>query len=469
MSDARPKFVAGQSRPASATDVLRFTPAQARFYLSEARFNVAACGRRSGKTAIAKRRGVERALCWTGVPARFIFGAPVQHQAQSIFWRDVKSMVPAWARASDPREGNMTIELLNGATVQVMGFDKPERAEGSPVAHVALDEFANMAPTVWEDHVRPMLTDTQGTADIFGVPEGRNHYWETWVKALDNASGEWAAHHWRTVDVLPMYLGEAVARREIELARADMDAMTFQQEYEASFNNIEGRVYHEFSRETHARESLPYDPRAALVLCFDFNVAPGVCVVCQEREYRGSDPEVASQVTCVVGEVHIPRDSNTPTVVRRLVADYFSGDQSIVADHRGDVFIYGDPSGGNRSTKSEAGSDWDVIRAMLKRVVGGRLRDRVKRDSPPQRTLVNALNARFRTADGVKHLLVCPRRAPRTVEDLEVTTVKEGTAGEIDKDKDDGRYSHLSDALSYFVEAAHPMRGTNRSDNRSAV
>lgn len=456
-------------RAASVTETMRMTPEQAAFYLSETRYNVAACGRRSGKTAIAKRRGVRKALRWTGVPgARFIFGAPTHLQAESIFWNDIKALTPRWAMAEEPRESDKKIPLLNGAVIQVMGFDKPQRAEGSPVAHVALDEFANMSHKVWGDHVRPMLTDTQGTADIFGVPEGRNHYWELWCRAQQNETGEWSAHHWKSASVLPLYLGDTGAAREIESARASMDELTFRQEYEADFNNIEGRAYYNFTRETHARESLPYNPNRPLSLCFDFNLNPGTCVYVQEHTYRGRDPEVAEEFTAVIGEVHIPRNSNTPTVVRKVITDWLKGPDGgrpNIAKHAGEIYLYGDPAGGAKTTKSEAGSDWDVIRDMLRPLVGDRLRYRVKREQPLQKLRVNTLNSRLRTADGVKHLLVCPRRAPKTVEDLEVVTFKPGTSGELDKDKDDGRYSHLSDGLTYYTEAAHPLRSVNASSS----
>jgi len=451
-------------RAAGARDVMAFTEAQAAYYLSEARYNAVPCGRRSGKTAIAKRRLVRKALEWAGQPASFIAGAPTQAQAKRIFWRDIKSMVPNWAIARPVSEGELTIELLNGAIIQVAGFDKPQRAEGVPVAHVALDEFADMEPDVWGDHIRPMLTDTQGTADICGVPEGRNHYWDLWLVALANETGEWAAHQWTTASVLPMYLGKEAAAREIASARAAMDKLTFEQEFEASFNNIEGRVYYEFDRRTHARESLPYNPNRPLVLCFDFNISPGVCVYVQEHTYRGKDPEVTEEITAIIGEVHIPRNSNTATVCRKIIADWVKNPDDgrpNIARHEGDVMLYGDPAGGQRSTKSEAGNDWDIIKSMLRPHFGDRLKDRVKREQPKPRIRVNALNSRLRTADGMKHLLACPRRCPRTIEDLEVVTIKEGTAGEIDKDKDDGRYSHLTDALSYYIEARHPLKSVN--------
>lgn len=460
------------TRAAAVNEVMAMTPAQARLYLSPTRYNVAACGRRSGKTAICKRRGVRKALLWDGAAdARFLFGAPTQHQAKSIFWKDVKRLVPVWAMAKPASEGDLTIELVNGAMIQVMGFDRPQRAEGATVGHVHLDEFADMQPDVWTDHVRPMLTDTQGTADITGVPEGRNHYWDLWCEALLNGGGEWAAHHWLTADVLPMYLGDERAAAEIRSARAALDPVTYRQEYEASFNNVEGRAYYEFTRETHAAERVRYNPNRPLVVCLDFNLNPGVAVYAQEQAYRGADPSVAKTVTACVGEVHVPRDSNTPTVCRRIISDWAGGSDSPprIARHDGEVHFYGDPAGGAKSTKSEHGSDWDVVRAVLGPVFGERLKFRVKRAQPLQRARTNAVNSRLRTADGIKHLLVDPVRCPRLVEDLEVVTIKEGSAGEIDKDKDDGRFSHLSDALAYYLEYRHPIGGGLRSGSDQII
>lgn len=444
--------------PAGARDQMAMTAKQAAFYLSTMRFNMAPCGRRSGKTAIAKRRGVKKALRWTGAPARFIFAAPTHQQAENIFWRDLKMLVPRWARLNSPSESDLTIELLNGAMIQVMGMDKPQRAEGSPAAHFCLDEFADMKEETWGNHVRPMLTDTQGTADIVGVPEGRNHYWEMWNQALDDESGEWGTHHWTSAEVLPMYLGAEAARREIASARAAMDDLTFRQEFEADFNNFEGRAYYPFERKTHAVERLRYDPNLPLILCLDFNVSPGVCVYVQEQEYKGKDPEVGETFTAVIGEVHIPRDSNTHSVCRKILYDW--GPLGQRAEHDREVLVYGDATGGARSTKSENGSDWDIVRAMLRPIFGEKLRMRHKHENPPERVRVNSMNSRLQAADGTKRMLIDPRNAPRVIEDLEAVCVKEGTAGEIDKDTNK-KITHLTDALGYYVESKHPITGAS--------
>lgn len=459
-------------RGAAITELMRMTPAQAHFYLSERRYNIAPCGRRSGKTAIAKRRLVKKALKWHGLPgARFLATAPTHLQAKAIFWRDLKALVPKWALAKKASDSELIIELKNGAIIQVAGLDRPERIEGSPVAHVLIDEYGNVHRDAWGDNIRPTLTDTQGTADIIGVPEGRNHYWEMWRDALNfekEAGAEWGCHHWHTAHVLPLYLGDEIAAKEIASAKASMDLLTYQQEYEASFNNFEGRIYYPFTRETHCHR-LRYNANRPLVLCFDFNTSPGVCAYAQElttpKHIRAADPSVAEEITGIIGEVWIPRNSNTAVICRRIIADWWQGPDGSrprIAKHQGEVHLYGDASGGAKTTEAIMGSDWDIIRDMLKPVFGANLKMRYGNSNPRERVRVNAVNTRFMTADGVKRMLIDPVNASRTVEDFEAVVAKEGSAGEIDKDSDPS-LTHISDGVGYYIVEKHPMSSISAS------
>src|SRR5690349_17188207 len=240
------------------------------YMASPHRFNVIPAGRRSGKTENFKRKLVIRAMTamtpWT---PRFFAGAPTRDQAKSIFWEDLKDLTRGmWAET--PSESHLSIKVLTGAEIHVLGMDKPERVEGSPWDGGGLDEYGNMKPTAWTHHVRPALSDRSGWCDLFGVPEGRNHYYELDVKALalmqaKGAASEWGHFHWVSADILP--------EAEIEAARRDLDELSFLQEYCASFINFEGRAYYPFARETHCRP-LRYDPNKPLIFCFDFNVDP---------------------------------------------------------------------------------------------------------------------------------------------------------------------------------------------------
>jgi len=394
---------------------------------SGARFNVVPAGRRSGKTEIGKRKLITRALSATDYPnPNFFAAAPTRDQAKRIFWDDLKALSPKPLIRSIS-ETELRITYINGASVWVIGMDKPQRIEGMPWDGGVLDEYANMKPSAWTENVRPALSDRMGWCDLIGVPEGRNHYYEAYEQARADDSGEWAAFTWPSSDILPP--------EEIEAAKRDLDELTYQQEYEASFVNFVGRAYYPFG-DGHIQQQ-EYNARAPLIFCFDFNVEPGVSAICQERDGH----------TAAIGEVHIPRNSNTPAVCRKLVADW--------GEHAGDVVGYGDATGGARGTARVQGSDWDLVKQILGSHYGKRFYLRVPKGNPAERARVNAVNARLRNAEGDIRLLVDPK-CTHLIRDLEGVRLLEGGSGELDK-KNDPKLTHISDALGYYIAYEFPI------------
>ncbi|MEK9809965.1 MAG: hypothetical protein VW362_05925 [Candidatus Nanopelagicales bacterium] len=407
--------------------------------MSPHRFNVVPAGRRSLKTETRKRKLVLRALAGGEYgAARFFFAAPTRDQAKRIAWDDLKQLTPEWALA-DISESDLSIRLRNGSVIQVHGMDRPERIEGSPWDGGVLDEYANMRPHVWSLHVRPALADRRGWCDLIGVPEGRNHYYDIAERARADMlelgdESDWGFFTWTSAEILP--------RDEIEAARRDLDELSFRQEYGASFVNFTGRAYYAFSDENKGR--LHYVAAGDIAFCFDFNVSPGVAVVLQEQELPNGQVG-----TGVIGEVHIPQNSNTEAVCNKLIADW--------GDHDGRVFVYGDATGGARGTAKVEGSDWDIVRRMLFGHFGSdRVFMRVASSNPPERARVNAVNTRCCAGDGTRRLFVDPARAPNVARDLEGVRVLAGGSGEIDK-KADPALSHLSDALGYYVHREYPI------------
>ena len=425
---------------------------QRAFLSSLSRFNMVPAGRRGGKTESAKRRLVAKALAFCeDYDGWFIAAAPTHGQAKRIYWRDLKALIPQHLLRGRPSESEMIIPLYNGADIQVIGMDVPERVEGRPLTHILLDEYGNMKQRVWTEHVRPALADTGGSADLIGVPEGRNHYYDLWKECLSDQSGEWAGFTWTTEEILPVYLGEERAKREIESAQRDLDPLSYDQEFRASFINFSGRAYYTFDASVHANVPLPYDPDADLILCFDFNVSPGVAAVLQEKKISmdGSVGDMHLQRTCVVGEIYIPDNSNTPAVCRKILEKY--------GEHRGSVRCYGDATGGARGSAKTEGSDWELIRKCLRPVFAERLRFDVPSENPPERSRVNAVNARFKAVDGTVKMLVDPR-CKLVIKDFEGVPLLEGGSGEIDKKKDP-KLTHISDAIGYYVRRKFPLSG----------
>lgn len=438
---------------------LRENDAGLAYSRSTHRFNAIPAGRRSGKTERFKRKVCTAALAarlpWQ---ARYFCGAPTRDQAKRIFWDDIKALLSGLI--AHKSETELFVTTLTGNQIWIVGLDKPERIEGSPWDGGGLDEYGNMKEKTWPAHVRPALSDRKGWCDLFGVPEGRNHYYETSMRAqaemkeLGDAS-EWGYYHWASAEVLDL--------AEVEAARRDLDPLTFAQEYEASFVNFEGRAYYVFDQSAHCAP-LRYDDRQPLEFCFDFNVAPGAAVVCQEQPLPGQlhkprpgraqpgDPVPGTPITGtgVIAEVHIPRNSNTPAVCRKLI--------EMFGDHKGRVTCYGDATGGARGTAKVEGSDWELIESAMRRHYKERVAFRVKAANPAERARVNAMNTRMLNGVGEVRLMVDAKRCPETVKDLDGVSLLKGGSGEIDKQASPLR-THWTDALGYRVEYDFPASG----------
>jgi len=401
-------------------------------------------------------------------PKRRYFGCgPTNDQSKFIFWSDLLALVPDWALATGNRDrdishSDLTINLRGGATIKVAGLDRPARIEGDFWDGGVIDEFADCKPNVLQEHVLPMCVRPGSYVDVIGVPSGRNHFYQL-VQQIE--AGELAharAFHWKASEVLHLYLGVERAETFLAQAKKTMDADTYDQEFNASFVSVRDIVYYCFNTTDHM-ERCEYDPRATLFIGFDFNVSPGVAIICQERRYTGSNPHVArgEDVTMALDEVWIESNSNTRKVCAELLRRY--------GNHEGDVWIYADASGGSGHSSQVSGSDLDLIEKCLSPTFGpqqigsvesgcGRTRDRLTMDvpssNPPVRARINSVNARLRAVDGTIRTRIDPK-CKHLVRDLEGVQYRKGSS-DIDK-AGAPDLSHISDAFGYYVHRRHPM------------
>jgi len=439
---------------------LQYHNEQSRLWRSLARFNMVPSGRRSGKTElVGKRKIILHALnCHNSdkphfyrpwPDPRYFIAAPTRDQAKRIYWNDLKALIPARFVVGRPNETQLSIQLVTGALICLLGMDRPERMEGTPWDGGVLDEYGNMKKDVWTQHVRPSLSDRRGFCDFIGVPEGRNHYYSLYkdaqsraAYALDHARyPDWDVFHWKSEEILP--------EDEIEAAKSDLDELTYNQEYGGDFVSFSGRAYWAFDEKVNVGR-LEYDPEKPIHFCFDFNVDPGVAVVVQEQmieqKITGGDPVWGDGV---IGEVYIPQNSNTLRVVDKLIDLY--------PEHKGLIQCYGDYTGGARGSASVLGTDWELIKRRLWAYYS---KDRVimkLKPNPRERDRINSVNSRCRTLTKQTRLMVAPTSAPNVIKDFEGVRVIEGGVGEIDK-KRDPTLSHLTDAYGYRVWYEYPLK-----------
>lgn len=417
---------------------LRAHEGQRSLMTSRARFRVVAAGRRSGKTELLKRHLVMAALVPPNVDTpTFVAAAPTRDQAKRIFWDDLKALSPReWVQSI--RESEMAITYKTTARLIVVGLDRPQRIEGIAVDGIGIDEIAEVRRESWEQSIRPALSTTNrppGWAWFTGRPKGRGLFHELYSRA--GTMQGWESFTWTSSTV--------VDASEIDQARQDLDPMTFAQEYDAKWVSFQGLAYYQWDPAANLRR-IKLDPNLPLIVALDFNVEPGVAAILQEQVHGGES------ATCVVGEIHIPRNSNTPAICRAIVAKY---------PHAGDVLVYGDPAGGARHTSQEnLRTDWHLVRDILGKAYGTRLKIRVPSRAPYVRDRINAVNSRLRSTAGTVRLLVDPQAAPNVVRDFEGVQLLEGGSGEVDKAGGERQgLTHLTDAIGYYIAERYPIDG----------
>ena len=200
-------------------------PWQEEVWDDPARFKVVAAGRRTGKSRLAAYMLLVKGLQTTD--GEIFYVAPTQGQARDILWNLLLELGQGVIASS--HINNMQIRLANGTQISLKGSDRPETLRGAKIAFVAIDEYADMKADVWEQILRPALTDLapHSSALFIGTPTGRNHFWELYKKAHDLP--QFSAFHFTSYD------NHKLSRDEIENAKQTMSSFNFRQEYMASF------------------------------------------------------------------------------------------------------------------------------------------------------------------------------------------------------------------------------------------
>ena len=422
---------------------------QIRYRDSKSRFNIVHAGRRGGKTEIAKRRLILKAIKFEGDKGRFVFGAPTHRQAVDIFWDDTIAMIPRnWLYNESLRSISISyrrIKLINEACIEVSGLDKPERIEGPPLDGFVGDEFGNFKSTVWGQNIRPALSTLgrPGWADLIGVPEGKNHYYQLAEDAKDK--NDWDIFTWLTSEINP---------EEAEAAFGDLDLLTYNQEYGGEFVSFKGRTYYTFDANLNCPpegERIQYNPNYPLYFCFDFNRIPGNCAIVQElpapdwlvKRNSGSNRGL---ITCVIDEIFLQQDSHTAKICDILIERW--------SHHKGLVHLYGDATGGAKVSSAIRGSDWDIITEKFDGVFN--YDKYVKPSNPSVRVRINSVNSRMIAADGYISTII-DKKCRFLIRDLEGVTCDD--EGNIQKSDAKSLLTHISDGFGYYVFYEHPFGG----------
>ena len=209
-----------------------FTPRKSERLIleSKARFKIANCGRRYGKTLTALNwllayAWENKGECW--------WVAPVYRQAK-IPWRRMLRALPKDA-IKEYSKTELRITLLSGGVIQFNSADNFENLRGEGINRLVLDEAARIPQEAWEGVLRPALSDTGGSVLFISTPKARNWFYEMWTRGQDRKG--WPNYESWT---FPSSDNPKIPKEEIEEAARTLPSDVFQQEYLAHF--LEGHA-----------------------------------------------------------------------------------------------------------------------------------------------------------------------------------------------------------------------------------
>ena len=264
---------------------LKYKPhsGQQKYHDSDARFRVAACGRRFGKTLMVARDRQPQLVANKDFLGWIV--GPTYALAEKefrVFWNDL--MVTRGLlrnknvkRAYNLRGGEMYIELPSNSRLEVKSATQPEYLVGEGLDFAIMSEAAKHSQETWERFIRPALTDKRGGADFPSTPEGYNWFHDLWLKGQNPGFKSYAS--WRFPSYLNDYLfPEGYEDEEIQELLKTVTPEWFAQEIEADFASFVGKIYSEFNIETHCI-NYEFNPDWPNYVAFDWGFSDPLAAV----------------------------------------------------------------------------------------------------------------------------------------------------------------------------------------------
>lgn len=258
---------------------IQLTPAQNEIAFDRHRFRVVCCGRRFGKTFLAVLEMVAKAVAKTD--ARIAYIAPTYQQARDIAWMELKKIcAPILFKVNESRLEIIVKNTKGGTSViSLRGWESIETLRGQLFDFIVLDEVASMRnfDSMWQEVVRPTLTDRVGHALFISTPKGFNHFYSLFNKSTgENPDIDYKSFHFTS------YQNPHIKAEEFDKAQKELTPDRFAQEYLADFRKAEGLVFKEFNRQKHIFKE---DVNGTKMAGIDFGFTNPTAVLTVIRDY----------------------------------------------------------------------------------------------------------------------------------------------------------------------------------------
>ncbi len=399
------------------------------FPTKDARFTVAVCGRRWGKSVSASK---EAETILTQKNKRVWVVAPTYGGAEKVFrevWNEVifKQNMPV--RRKSYKE--QYIEFEWGSVFEGKSADNPNSLVGEGLDLLIIDEAAKVKKMVWDMYLRPTLSDRKGSAIFITTPEGYNWVYDNYKLGFEDEM--WYSFNspsWENQYAYP----EGEDDPDLVEARRNMDRDIFDQEYGALFTSLAGRVW-SFDRRKDAGH-FPYDPDLPTYCSIDFGFRMPAVLWFQTNRIDGE------WHIYIIDEFLHKKNVKTEDLAKMIKAKKYN------VQH-----YFGDPAGKNVQGQSGLG-DIEIFRRFG--IVVKSVKDRVSRNIDAGCSHVRGF---IENADG-KRFLHVHNKCTEICSDLENYRYPDHKEG-MDLKKvpiKDGFHDHGCDALRYFFINRFPIR-----------
>lgn len=185
-------------------------------------------------------------------------------------------------------QAELRADYPNGGRLQLHGADNPDSLRGQYFDAVALDEYAQMSAKMWEEIIRPALSDREGKATFIGTPQGNNAFYNLFEQYKHDP--EWFVRLHKASET------GYVSEKELAENRKQLSEEKFNQEFECSWTaaitgSYFGRLLEEAEAKGRFRE-INADPGHPVHTSWDLGIGDSTAIWFWQKvgpEYRFID------------------------------------------------------------------------------------------------------------------------------------------------------------------------------------
>jgi len=236
--------------------------------LDKHRFAVLNCHRRFGKSILIIMHLIKKALTNEKKNPRYYLIGPTFVSIKRVCW-DYLKQYAGCIPGTTFNETELRCDLPNGARITLLSSEDPDKIRGIYADGVCIDECSQMNPVLWNEILRPALSDRKGFAYFISTPQGMsNIFYDLYQHALGDP--QWLAYTAKASQT------NIIDQEELDAAKAQMGDTKYKQEFECDWiANIEGSIYGDIIKKLEEDKQITrvsYDPALEVHTAWDLGL-----------------------------------------------------------------------------------------------------------------------------------------------------------------------------------------------------